>query len=121
QIGLAIGVAQLPFTEVIGKAERHVAALAGKHVHEQAKAFWTARDVLEHDAGAVLGAQHRLGSESDVLFAVCALDGADLAEALGHGEPFTQVVVGDVASKVTLSAHRSITLLRQSQANGEAS
>jgi hypothetical protein len=105
---------------VIGKAERHVATLAREHVHEQAKAFWAARDVLEHDAGAVLGAQHRLGGKSDVFLAVCALDRADLAEALGHRQPFAQIVIGNIAGDVALPAHRSITFAH-THANGAAS
>jgi hypothetical protein len=105
QIGLAVGVAELPFAEVIGKAERHVAARAGEHVEQQAKALRAARDVLEHHARAVLGPQHRLGGEPDVLLAVRALDRAHLAQTLGHRQPFAQIVVGDIAGEVSLIDH----------------
>ena len=50
-------------------------------------------------------AQHRLGGKPDVLLAVCSFDGADLAEALGHREPFAQVVVGDIAGEIALPDH----------------
>src|SRR5262249_20126771 len=110
QISFTVGVAQLPFSEVVGKAERHVAARAREHVQQQAEAFRTTRDVLEHDAGAVLRAQHRLGSKPDLLLAVRAFDGADLAEALGHRKPFAQVVVGDVAGEIALLDHRTLNL-----------
>ena len=111
QIGLAIGVAQLPLGEVLGKTERHVAAGAGEHVEQQAKALGAARDILEHHARALFGAQHRLGREPDVLLAIGALDGADLAQALGHREPFAQIVVGDVAGEVSLINHGSSAFL----------
>ena len=39
QIRLAIGVAQLPLGQVVGKAERHVAADAGEHVEQQTEAL----------------------------------------------------------------------------------
>ena len=110
QIGFAIGVAELPLGEMIGKAERHVAARAGEHVQQQPEALGAARDVLEHDAGAVLRAQHRLGGEPDILLAVGALDGADLAQALGHREPFAQIVVGDVAGEIAFVGHLDVNL-----------
>ena len=110
QVGFAIGVAQLPLGQFVGKAERHVAARAGEHVHQQPAALGAARDVLEHHARAVLGAQHRFGGKPDVLLAVGALDGADLAQPLGHGEPFAQVVIGDVAGEIALVAHRAVDL-----------
>src|SRR5262249_14052081 len=59
----------------------------------------------EHDAGAMLRAQHCLGGKPDVLLAVCPFDGADLAEALGHREPFAQVIVGDIAGEIALPDH----------------
>ena len=64
-------------------------------------------NILEHDAGAVLRAQHRLGGEPDILLAIGALDGADLAEALGHRQPFAQIVIGDVAAEVSSLEHGS--------------
>ena len=67
EIGFAIGVAQFPFGQMIGKAERHVAARAGEHVEQHAKALRAAGDIVEHDTGAVLGAQHRFGGEPDIL------------------------------------------------------
>ena len=97
EIGVAIGLAQLPFGEVIGKAQRHVAARAGEDVEQQAKALGTAGNVVEHDARAVLGAQHRLGGEPDILLPARARDLAHLAQPLGIGEPFAQIVIGDVA------------------------
>jgi hypothetical protein len=105
QISLAVGVAQLPLGEVLGKTERHVATGAGKHVEEQTEALRAAGDILEHHAWAVFRAQHRFGGEPDVLLAIGALDGADLAQALRHGEPFAQIVVGDVAGEVSLINH----------------
>ena len=105
QVCLAIGFAQLPLGEMIGEAERHVAALAGKHVEQETMTLRTAGDVLEHHARAVLRPQHRLGGEADILLAARALDGADLAQALGHDEPFAQIVVGDGAGKVPLIDH----------------
>src|SRR5262249_61687538 len=83
QIGLAVGVAELPFAQVIGKAERHVAARAGEHVEPEAEAIRAAWDVLEHHAWAVLRPQHRLGGEPDVLLAVSALNRAHLAQPFG--------------------------------------
>ena len=103
QVGLAEAVGQLPFGQVIGKAERHVAADAGEHVEQHAEALGAARDVVEHHAGAVLGAQDRLGGEPDVLLPVRALDVAHLAEQLGAREPFAQVVVGDGAVTLLMS------------------
>ena len=102
QIGLAIGVAELPFGQMIGKAERHVAAGAGEHVEQHAKALRAAGHLVEHHAGAVLRAQDRLGGEPDVLLPARALDVAHLAEPLGMREPFAQIVVGDVGLDVAL-------------------
>ena len=82
QIGLAIGVAQLPFGQVVGKAERHVAADAGEHVEQQPEALGRAGHLVEHHAGPVLGAQDRFGGEPDVLLPGRALDVPDLAEPL---------------------------------------
>src|SRR5262249_57133624 len=76
-----------------------------EHVRQQAEAFRTTWDALEHDAGAVLRAQHRLGGKPDLLLAVCPFDGADLAQALGYREPFAQVVVGDIAGEIALPDH----------------
>ena len=103
EIGLAEGVAQFPFGQMVGKAERHVAADAGEHVEQHAKALRAARHVVEHHAGAVLLAQDRLGGEPDVLLPARALDVADLAEQFGAREPFAQVVVGDVGVDVALA------------------
>jgi len=91
---------------VIRKAERHVAARAGEDVEQQPKSLGTARDIVEHHAGAVLGAQDRLGSEADVLLPGRALDVADLAQALGMIEPLAQVVIGDMPLQVAALGHR---------------
>src|ERR1700730_6741985 len=107
EVGFPIGVAELPFGEMIGEAERHVAASAGEHVHEQTKSLGAARDILEHHAGTMLRAQDCFGSEPDILFAFCPLDGAALAQPLGSRKPFAQVVVADVAGKVALMDHPS--------------
>ncbi len=107
QIGFAIAVAQLPFAQVIGKSERHVAARAGKHVEQHAKAFRAAGDVVEHHAGPVLVAQDRLGGEPDILLPACAADIADLAELLGGRQPFAQIVVGDCGFDVAVLLHAS--------------
>ena len=104
QIGLAEGVAELPLGQVVGEAERHVAADAGEHVEQHAKALGAARHLVEHHAGAVLLAQDRLGGEADVLLPARALDVADLAEQLGAREPFAQVVVGDAGVDVAFGA-----------------
>src|SRR5207249_10535634 len=80
------------------------------HVHEQARAFGAAGDVLEHHARPVLGAQHRFGGEPDVLLAIGALDGAHLAQSLRHREPFAQIVVGDIPGEVALAVHRATSL-----------
>ena len=115
QVSLAVRVAQLPLGEVLGKTERHVATGAGKHVEQQPEALRAALDILEHHAGAVFRAQHRFGGEPDVLLAIGALDGADLAQALGHREPFAQIVIGDVAGEISLINHGpSAFLLRAS-------
>ena len=100
EIGLAERVAQLPFAEMIGEAERHVAADAGEHVEQHAKALRAARHLVEHHAGAVLLAQDRLGGKPDVLLPARALDVAHLAEQLGAGQPLAQIVIGDVGVDV---------------------
>jgi len=103
---------------MVGKTERHVATRAGEHIHEQAKALRAARDVLKHDARAMLGAQHRFGGEPDILLAASALDGADLVKPLGERKPFAQIVIGDIACKIPLVDHwtsRSFGLRRFSQ------
>jgi hypothetical protein len=92
---LTIGVAQLPFRQMVGEAERHVAPRSGEHVHQQTKARRTAVDVLEHDARPVLGAQNRLSSEPDILLPVGAAHHTHFAEPLGFREPFAQIVIGD--------------------------
>ena len=84
QIRVAIGLAQFPFGQMIGKAERHVAARAGKHVQKHAKTLRAARDVVEHDARAVFGAQHRLGGEPDIFLPAGAANIANFAEPFGE-------------------------------------
>ena len=112
EIGFAIGVAELPFGEVIGKAERHVATRAGEHVQQQPKALGTIGDVLEHDARSVFGPQHRLGCKPDVLLAIGALDRAHLAQPLGERKPFAQIVIRDIAGEIPLVDHCSSDLER---------
>ncbi len=112
EIGLAIGLAQLPFAQVVRKAEGHVAARAGEDVEQQPKALGAARDVVEHHAGAVLGTQDRLRGEADVLLPGRALDVADLAQALGMIEPPAQVVIGDMPLQVAPLVHRWFPLAR---------
>jgi hypothetical protein len=51
EIGLAVSFAELPFGEVVGEPERHVAARPREHVQQ-----------IEHDAGTALGAQDGLGA-----------------------------------------------------------
>ena len=110
EIGVAIGLAQLPFAQVIRKAESHVAARAGEDVEQQPKTLGTAGDVVEHHAGAVLGAQDRLRGEPDVLLPGRANDMADLAQALGMLEPLAQVVIGDMTLQVAALVHRCFPL-----------
>src|SRR5262249_442601 len=105
EIGFAIGVAELPFGEVIGKAERHVAARPGKHVQQEAKALRATRDVLKYHAGSVLRPQYRPGRSPDVLLAIGAVDRAHFTQPLGEGKPLSQIVVGDVSGKVSLVDH----------------
>src|SRR5262249_1956815 len=62
---------------------------------------------LQPPAGAVPRPQPRLGGEPDVLLAVSALTRAPLAQPFGHRQPLAQVVVGDIASEVSLLDHRS--------------
>ncbi len=100
EIRFAVGVTELPLGELVGKAERHVAPLAGEHVEQEAEAFRRARDVLEHHAGPMLGAQHRFRRKPDILLAIGALHGAHLAQAIRHRQPFPQVVIRDVACEV---------------------
>ncbi len=109
QIGLAIGLAQLPFVQVVGKAHRHVAARAGEDVEEHAETLGAARDVVEHDARAVLGAQDRLGGEPDILLPRRARDIAHLAQTPRIVEPLAQIVILDppldVAAAAAAAAH----------------
>ena len=109
QIGFAIGVAQLPFGEMVGEAERHVAAHAGEHVEQQPEALGRARHLVEHHAGAVLGAQDRLRDQPDVLLPGRALEVLHLAEPLGGAEPLAQVVIGDVGFDVASVGHSSFS------------
>ena len=106
EIGFAIGVGELPLGQMIGKAERHVAARAGKHVHQDAEALRTPGDFVEHDAGAVLGAQDRFRGKADVLLPGCTLDVAHLAQAFGMDEPLAQVVIADLAGKIAALVHQ---------------
>ena len=106
EIGLAIGVRELPLGQMIGEAERHVAASAGKHVHQDAETFRTPGNFVEHDAGPVLGAQDRFRGKADVLLPGGALDVAHLAQALGMDEPLAQVVVADLAGKIAALVHQ---------------
>ena len=92
----AIRVRHLPLGQMIGQPQRHVAALASEHVEQQAEPFGAARHLVEHDAGPLLGAQNRLGGESDILLPRRALDVAHLPHPLGKLQPLAQVVVGDV-------------------------
>ena len=96
----AIGVRQLPLGQVFGKPERHVAPRAGEHVHQQTEALGAAGYLVEHDAGAVFLAQHRLGSETDILFPACAVYIFDLAQPVGQNQPFAQILIGDVAGYI---------------------
>ena len=105
QIGFAIGVAQFPLAEMVGKAERHVAADAGEHVEQQPEALGRTRYLVEHHAGAVLGAQDRLRHQPDVLLPGCALEVLHLAEPLGMREPLAQVVIIDVGGDVAPGGH----------------
>ena len=105
EIGVAIGLAQLPFGELVRKAERHVAAGAREHVQEQAEPLGAAGNVVEHDAGAILGAQDRFRREADVLLPGGAAHGADLAELIGQREPFAQVVIGDAGLEIAACVH----------------
>jgi hypothetical protein len=111
EIGLAVGVAELPLGEVVGKAERHVAAGAGEHVEQQAKTLRAAWDVLEHHARTVLGAQHRLGGEPDILLPAGAAHGTDLAEPVGQHQPFAQIVIGDMGRDVARFGHAIFSCL----------
>ena len=106
QIRLAIGIAEFPFGQVIGKAEGHVAAGAGEHVQKNAKALRAAGNVVEHHARAVLGAQHRLGGEPDIFLPAGARDIANFAEPFGERQPFAQIVVGDRGFDVAVLIHR---------------
>ena len=90
---------------MIGKAQRHVAADAGEHVEQHAKALRRARHLVEHHAGAVLLAQDRLGGEADVLLPARALHVPHLAEQFGAGEPLAQIVVGDAGVDVAAVVH----------------
>src|SRR5215469_5871570 len=80
---------------MVGEAECHVAARAGEHVHQQAKARRRTVDILEHDARPVFGAQNCFGSEPDILLPVGVVHRTHFAEPLGFGEPFAQIVIGD--------------------------
>ncbi len=105
EIGLAIAVAQFPFAEIVGKAQGHVAPLAGKDVHEQAKALGATGNLVEHDAGTVLGAQHCLGRKSDILLPAGALNLAHLAEPFGISEPLAQIIIGNMGGEIAALAH----------------
>ena len=63
-------------------------------------ALRAAGHIVEHDAGAVLGAQDRFGGEADVFLPARALDGAHFAEPFGMREPFAQIVIGDVGCNI---------------------
>ena len=105
EIGLAIGVAELPLGQVIGEAEGHVAPFASEHVEQHAKALRAAGHVLEHHAGAVLGAQDRLGGEPDILLPGCAAHDLHLAKPPRQREPFAQVVIVDMRGEVAAGGH----------------
>ncbi len=105
EIGLAIGVGELPLGQVVRKSKGQVAPPAGEHVEQHAEALRAAGHVLEHDAGAVLGAQDRLGGEPDILLPGCAAHDLHLAQPLREREPFAQVVVGDVRGEVAAGGH----------------
>ena len=105
EIGLAVSVAQLPLGEMVGKAERHVAADAGEHVEQHAKAFRASRTSSNTTQGPILGAQHGLGGEPDILLPVRPVDVAHLAQPLGAFQPFAQVVIGDVGAGIAAGIH----------------
>ncbi len=105
EIGLAIGVGELPFGQVIRKSEGQVAPLAGEHVEQHAEALRAAGHVLEHDAGAVLGAQDGLGGEPDILLPGCAAHDLHLTKPLRERDPLAQVVIGDVRGEVAADGH----------------
>src|SRR6185312_15626568 len=108
EIGFAVGIAQLPLRQVVGETKRHVAAFAGEHVEEQAEVLRTSGDIVEHHTGTILVPQHRLGSEAYIFLPTRRADMANLAEALGIVQPFTEIVIGDMGGKVFSVAHHCV-------------
>src|SRR5712692_1722721 len=103
---------------MVGEAERHVAAGAGEHIEEKTNPSGTAGNVVEHDARAVVRAQHDLRSEPDILLPARSMHGANFAETLGEGQPLSQVVERDLALDVARAAHdvRFLSPFRASEA-----
>src|SRR5262249_24415670 len=88
EIGVPTSFAELPFGEILGKAERHVSSLSRKHVQQQAKTLGASGNFIKHHARAILGAQHRFGSKADVFLPARPSDRLHLAELLGPRKPF---------------------------------
>ena len=59
--------AQLQLGQLGGKSERHVLALAGEEIDQEAAALERAGHVLEHEARRVVGVRRHFGDHADIL------------------------------------------------------
>ena len=100
-------LAQLLLGEVLREPQRHVAALAGERVDQDAEPLGAAGDLVEQHRGPVVFPDHRVRGQPDVLFPARTGNGAQLAQGVGPGDPFTEVVVREPGFDVSGCVHAS--------------
>ena len=101
-----VRVAHFPFAQMLRQPERHRAALAGEHIHQQAKALRAAGNVLEDDARTVIRAHDGLRRKAHIFFRVGAGNRTHFAETIGGRKPLTQIGVRNVGGGVGMVCHR---------------
>jgi hypothetical protein len=68
---------------MLGKAECHIAPLAGEDIHQQTKTLGATLNVFEHDARTILRAQHRFGGQADIVLPIGVAHDAHFAQLIG--------------------------------------
>src|SRR5919201_6968318 len=94
---------------MIRKSKGHIAPLSGEDIDEHAKAVGTTRHLIEQNRRSIVGRDHNIGCEPDLLLPRRSANGLKLTQLFSFAYPSAKVGKGNTRLKLTVRHDRSLS------------